>query len=302
MQLTVIPKRPTWTARVLVRCTREVLPAPPLKFPALRALVPLILMMRPHFCSFMKGMAARAQRSAPTYFTLKSCSKSSSTTVSMGPVAVAEPPGAEPLLTRMCSPPSSAAACATIASTCALLATSAAIAMTRPLVSAASSCAAVSSLSFVRATMATSTPSRASSRAMALPMPRLPPVTIACLPRSPRSMACPPSGCGYGLASRAGFYRRCRPLAQPVHRGRKQREHALDLGLGRRRPERQAHRRMGELGTAADRQEHVGGVLGAGVTGRAARGVDVVQLELEQDALALNVAEAEVRVAGQALP
>jgi hypothetical protein len=37
-------------------------------------------------------MAARAQRSAPTYFTLKSCSKSSSTTVSMGPVAVPRPP------------------------------------------------------------------------------------------------------------------------------------------------------------------------------------------------------------------
>src|SRR5436190_181480 len=34
-----------------------------------------------------------------------------------------------------------------------------------------------------------STPSRASSRAMALPMPRLPPVTIARLPRSPRSIA-----------------------------------------------------------------------------------------------------------------
>src|SRR6266581_2894354 len=189
MQLTVIPKRPTCTARVLVRCTREVLRAPPLRFPAFRALVPLILMMRPHFCSFMKGIAARAQRSAPTYLMLKSCSRSSSTTVSMGPVAVAEPPGAEPLLTRMCNPPSSAAACATIASTCALLATSAAIAMTRPLVSSASSRAAVSSLSFVRATMATSAPSRASSRAIALPMARLPPVTIARLPRSPRSIA-----------------------------------------------------------------------------------------------------------------
>jgi len=33
----------------------------------------------------------------------------------------------------------------------------------------------------LRATIATSTPSRANSRAMALPMPRLPPVTIACL-------------------------------------------------------------------------------------------------------------------------
>src|SRR5438034_9073840 len=60
-----------------------------------------MLMMRPHFCSFMYGIAARAQRSAPTYFTLKSWCRSSSTTDSMGPVAVAEPPGGEPLLTRM---------------------------------------------------------------------------------------------------------------------------------------------------------------------------------------------------------
>src|SRR2546426_6757024 len=134
-------------------------------------------------------MAARVQRSAPTYFTLKSSSRSSSTTLSMGPVAVAEPPGAEPLLTRMCSPPSWLAAWATMASTCARLVTSAAGGMTRAPVSVLSSLAAASNRSLVRATMATSTPSRASSRAMALPMPRLPPVTIACLPRSPRSIA-----------------------------------------------------------------------------------------------------------------
>ena len=59
--------------------------------PALRALPPLMLMMRPQPSVFMKGMTAREQRSAPTYFTLKSCSKSSSMTVSIGPVAVAEP-------------------------------------------------------------------------------------------------------------------------------------------------------------------------------------------------------------------
>ncbi len=40
-------------------CTSEALRAPPLRLPALRALVPLILMMRPHFCFFRKGMAAR---------------------------------------------------------------------------------------------------------------------------------------------------------------------------------------------------------------------------------------------------
>src|SRR6266480_395526 len=88
-------------------CTRPALRAPPLRFPALRALAPLILMMRPQPCSFMKGITAREQRSAPTYFTLKSCSKSSSTTVSIGPVAVAEPPGADPLLGHAlaCAPP-----------------------------------------------------------------------------------------------------------------------------------------------------------------------------------------------------
>src|SRR5581483_7280460 len=50
------------------------------------------------------------------------------------------------------------------------------------------SLAAASSAALSRATMATSTPSRASSLAIALPMPRLPPVTIAVLPLSSRSM------------------------------------------------------------------------------------------------------------------
>ena len=87
----------------------------------------------------MKGITAREQRSAPTYFTLKSSIKSSSTTVSIGPVAVAEPPGADPLLTRMCRPPSCCAASATMRSTCSLLVTSAASGTMRRFVSAASS-------------------------------------------------------------------------------------------------------------------------------------------------------------------
>src|SRR5690242_11991865 len=91
-------------------CTKPALRAPPLRLPALRALPPLMLMMRPQPAVFMKGMTAREQRSAPTYFTLKSSIKSSSMTVSIGPVAVADPPGAEPLLTRMCRPPSCCAA------------------------------------------------------------------------------------------------------------------------------------------------------------------------------------------------
>src|SRR3954471_24277258 len=83
-------------------CTKPALRAPPLRLPAFRALPPLMLMMRPQPAVFMNGMMARAQRSAPTYLTLKSSIKSSSMTVSIGPVAVAEPPGADPLLTRMC--------------------------------------------------------------------------------------------------------------------------------------------------------------------------------------------------------
>ena len=130
-QFTVMPKRPSWTARVLLMCTSDVLRAPPLRLPALRALRPLMLMMRPQRCSFMKGMAARAQRSAPTYFTLKSWRRSSSTRPSMGPTALGEPPGGEPLFTRMWSPPSCAAACATMPSTWARLVTSAGMAITR---------------------------------------------------------------------------------------------------------------------------------------------------------------------------
>src|SRR6266446_5029450 len=125
-------------------CTRPALRAPPLRLPALRALPPLMLMMRPQPAVFMKGMTARDQRSAPTYFVLKSCSKSSSMTVSIGPVAVAEPPGADPLLTRMCRPPSCCAASATMRSTCSLLVTSAARGTTRRFVAAASSRAVAS--------------------------------------------------------------------------------------------------------------------------------------------------------------
>src|SRR5262249_41222612 len=132
--------------------------------------------------------------------------------VSMGPVALAEPPGADPLLTRMCSPPSCRAASATVRSTCSLLVTSAASGTTRRFVSCASSRAVASRSDLLRATIATSTPSRANSRAMALPMPRLPPVTIACLPCNPRSMSPPPTGGPSGLLRQARI-QNCRPSA-----------------------------------------------------------------------------------------
>src|SRR4051794_1507556 len=100
--------------------------------------------------------------------------------------------GRGPAVTRMCMPPSCCAASATIRSTCSLLVTSAARGTMRRFVSAANCRAVASRSAWFRATIATSAPSRANSRAMALPMPRLPPVTIACLSCNPRSMAFSP--------------------------------------------------------------------------------------------------------------
>ena len=47
IQLTVMPKRPSWVDRVFVRWTKETLRAPPLRFPGLRAVPPRMLTMRP---------------------------------------------------------------------------------------------------------------------------------------------------------------------------------------------------------------------------------------------------------------
>ena len=162
--------------------------APALRLPALRALCPLIFIIRPQPCSFRKGMAARAHRKAPTYLTSKSLRRSFSSTISMGPAAVVEPPGRAALLTRMCSPPSFSFATATARSTCSRLVTSRVKGITRRPVSSSSSRAVLSSSGKVRAAITTSTPSRANSRAMDLPMPRPPPTTIACLPCKLKSM------------------------------------------------------------------------------------------------------------------
>lgn len=99
------------------------------------------------------------------------------------------PPGWAAQFTRMSTPLSSAMALSTIALTDSSEPVSHGIAMTRPPVSAASSLALASRSLGLRATTATLTPSAASSRATALPMPRLPPVTMALFPLSSRSMA-----------------------------------------------------------------------------------------------------------------
>src|SRR5437764_1114645 len=233
-------------------CTRPALRAPPLRLPALRALPPLMLMMRPQPAVFMNGMTAREQRSAPTYLTLKSSIKSSSMTVSIGPVAVAEPPGADPLFTRICRPPSCCAASATMRSTCSLLVTSAARGTMRRFVSAANSRAVASRSALFRATIATSAPSRANSRAMALPMPRLPPVTIACLSCNPRSMAFSPL-----LEWRDSVVPR--PLFSPRNPGARRRAWMVDD----RRPETTRFR------AASDRQ--IAAIHGYGAAGYPAR-------------------------------
>ena len=83
---------------------------------------------------------------------------------------------------------------------------------------APSSAAVAASRSGSRAAMATSQPSSESTRAMALPMPRLPPVTSARLPASCRSIgSCWPNATG---AATAREHRRgvgYRPLPRRVH-------------------------------------------------------------------------------------
>src|SRR5690349_8845899 len=120
------------------------------------------------------------------------------------------PPGAEPaLFTRMSMRPKCRAAPCTKVSASSRRVRSAGIASTRRPDSRPISSAVVSSTSLRRAQIATSAPSRASTRAMPLPMPRLPPVTSATLPPSFRSI---------GHLSRVlGFAAIVRVNADPVY-------------------------------------------------------------------------------------
>src|SRR5262245_40653118 len=100
------------------------------------------------------------------------------------------PPGAEPaLFTRMSIRPKCRAAPCTKFSASSRRVRSAATASTFRPDSRRISSAVASSTSLRRAQIATSAPSRASTRAMPLPIPRLPPVTSATLPPSWRSMS-----------------------------------------------------------------------------------------------------------------
>jgi hypothetical protein len=91
--------------------------------------------------------------------------------------------------TRMSIPPSWEVTDATIALTEESSPVSAIAQITRRPLSLATSWAACRSASSPRATSATSTPSAASDRAAANPIPRLPPVTTARRPVSSRSTA-----------------------------------------------------------------------------------------------------------------
>src|SRR6516162_9946991 len=102
------------------------------------------------------------------------------------------PPGADPaLFTRISMRPSAVCASFTNASPSAGLVRSAGIGTILRFVSRAICDAAAARGSLRRAQIATSTPSRASAKAIALPIPALPPVTSAVFPFIWRSMSFP---------------------------------------------------------------------------------------------------------------
>src|SRR5215468_2901585 len=116
-------------------------------------------------------------------FSCSPCCQASSSRLS------STPPGAEPaLFTRMSMRPKCRAAPCTKVSASSRRVRSAGIARTLRPDSRRISSAVASSTSLRRAQIATSAPSRARTRAMPLPIPRLPPVTSATLPPSWRSM------------------------------------------------------------------------------------------------------------------
>jgi hypothetical protein len=110
----------------------------------------------------------------------------SSASIQVSRVQVRKSPGIGPsaLLRRMSGSGHAASAAARPAS----VTISPVTAVTRTPVASRISCAARSSTSRVRATIVTSTPSRATAMAAALPSPRLAPQRSAFLPRMPRSI------------------------------------------------------------------------------------------------------------------
>ena len=141
------------------------------------------LMMRPPPTLRISGMERRIRRTAPHTFRSKSYSHSSSVTSSKG--LARETPA---LLTRMSTRPKLSRAVCTTRSALSGWETSADRGSTIPSVAVRMSMAASSSFSWPRATITTRAPSSAMRCAAALPMPSLPPVTMATLSVSPRSI------------------------------------------------------------------------------------------------------------------
>ena len=141
------------------------------------------LMMRPPPTLRISGMHFRISRMAPQTFSSKSDSQSSSDTSSKG-LAMETPA----LLTRMSTRPNWSSAVPTTRSGVSRSMTSAERGTTTPSVAVRMSWAARSSTSWRRATMMTLAPSSAMRMAANLPMPSLPPVTMATLSLNPRSM------------------------------------------------------------------------------------------------------------------
>ena len=161
--------------------------------PELRAAKPLMLMILPQPRAFMIGATARAQRRYPNTLTFTSWLNCSSSRPSI-PVTGARPNGRAALFTSMSMPSNLALASLTARRTDSLSPVSTTTGwMLRP-VSDAISPAVAASASKLRAAIATSQPSRASSRAIAFPMPLLPPVTRAFLPTRFRSIYTLPFG------------------------------------------------------------------------------------------------------------
>src|SRR5215813_13643580 len=136
-----------------------------------------ILMMRPQRRAFMPGKACRQSRTAANSLRSMSCCQTSSVISTKGPRC-----DVPALLTSTSICPSALSAPSNAARQPPAVATSAAIVITLVLALAAICALASSKPCCMRATIATLAPASAKLRAMAKPMPLLPPVTRALRP------------------------------------------------------------------------------------------------------------------------
>src|SRR6185437_11025003 len=157
----------------------------PLNASVHRAVSPPTFTIRPHPAFRMYGAHALHIRKYPTNFVFRSSSSAFSSASSKS--FRTRPPGAAAQLTRISTLPSSAAVFATSSRTARESVVSTGRGTTVPFVDARISAAACSSAEAVLEAMTTATPSAASLRAVSLPIPTLPPVTMATFPVKPRS-------------------------------------------------------------------------------------------------------------------